>query len=110
MPVGRSSHWWRLELQYNFAGAGKSGSLKQPTDTHTIPGSTSSRAKTVTPHVGQKFDSFQRPDSEERRQRVELAGDFHSGFRKEGGVRKRAAAAALTIQAGAGVNDLRRRR
>jgi hypothetical protein len=32
--------------------------------------------KTVTPHVGQKLDSFQRPASEERRQRVESPATF----------------------------------
>src|SRR5438876_6447709 len=38
----------------------------------------------------------------------ELAADFDSGFRKKRGVGKRAAGAALTILAGAGVNELRR--
>jgi len=49
-------------------GAGKSGSLKQPTGTQTMPGNASSRANTFTPQVGQKLPSFQRPASEERRQ------------------------------------------
>ena len=83
MPVGRSSQWWRREFQYSFPGAGKSGSLKQPTDTHTIPGSTSNRVKTVTPHVGQKLDSFQRPDSEERLQRVESPATFTAASGKK---------------------------
>ena len=89
MPVGRSSHWWRLEFQYNFAGAGKSGSLKQPTDTHTIPGSTSNRVKTVTPHVGQKLDSFQRPDSEERLHRVESPATFTADLERRRSMKMR---------------------
>src|SRR3954447_8760127 len=40
----------------------------------------------------------------------ELAADFDGGFRKKRGIGKRAAGAALTFQAGAGVNELRRRR
>ena len=39
----------------------------------------------------------------------ELAADFDSGFRKKRRVGKCAAGAALTFQAGAGVNELRRR-
>src|SRR4051812_23737578 len=68
MPVASSSQRWRLEFQYKLPGAGKSGSLKQPTGIHTIPGNASRRLNTVTPQVGQKFPSFQRPASDERRQ------------------------------------------
>jgi hypothetical protein len=68
MPLGNSSQWWRFEFQYSRPGPGKSGAPKQPTETHKMSGNASNRVKTVTPHVGQKFDSCQRPASDERRQ------------------------------------------
>jgi len=109
MPVGKSSQRWRFELQYKLPGAGKSGSLKQPTERRTSPATLPARAKTFTPHVGQKLASFQRPASEERRQLLNAPPTLTAASGKKRGVGKRAAGAALTFQAGAGVNELRRR-
>ena len=74
MPAGIANQCGRREFQYNFCGAGKSRSPKQLADTHTMPGSASSRLNTVVPQVGQKLQSCQRPDCDDRRQRV--AGPF----------------------------------
>ena|SRR5690242_958745 len=74
MPDGTSNQGGRRALQYNFCGLAKSRSPKQPADTHTTPGNASSRLNTVVPQVGQKLQSCQRPDCEERRHRV--AGPF----------------------------------
>ena len=74
MPGGTSNQCGRRELQYNFCGPAKSGSAKQPAETHTTPGNASRRLKTLVPQVGQKLQFCQRPDREERRHRV--AGPF----------------------------------
>ena len=47
-----------------------------------MPGNASSRLKTVTPQVGQKKQSCQRPASEERRQRVVAPAVFVPGSAK----------------------------
>ena len=47
-----------------------------------MPGNASSRLKTVTPQVGQKKQSCQRPDSEDRRQRVMAPAVFIPGSEK----------------------------
>jgi hypothetical protein len=72
MPLGSSSQWWRFEFQNSRPGLGNACALKQPTEMQTVPGRASRRVKTVTPQVGQKFDSCQRPASDERRHCVDL--------------------------------------